>query len=185
MKRVIIVHRWSGGSHDDWRPWLKVELEKKGYEVLMPDMPDTHVPVIVKWVNHLRGVVGTADKDTYFIGHSIGCQAILRYLQTIDTQVGGAVFVAPWLKLKNLEDKETEDIARPWLETPIDFEKIKSVCPNIKALLSSNEPFGCVEENKTILENQLNAKVLILENKGHFTEDDRCTELPELLTLIP
>ena len=96
MKRVIIIHRWSGGPDDDWRPWLKIELEQRGYEVANPEMPDTDTPVIKKWVDKLREVVGTPDADMYFIGHSIGCQAILRYLETIDTPVGGAVFVAGW-----------------------------------------------------------------------------------------
>ena len=120
MKRVILVHRWSGGPSDDWRPWLQDELGQRGYNVLSPEMPDMDTPVIEKWVGKLREVVGVPDADTYFVGHSIGCQAILRYLETIDTPVGGALFVAGWFDLKNLEDDETEKIAKPWIETPID-----------------------------------------------------------------
>lgn len=184
MKRFIIVHRWSGGPQDDWRPWLSSELLKLGHEVILPSMPDTDIPVIEKWVNNLAEVVGTPDKDTYFVGHSIGCQAIMRYLEIIDTEVGGAYFVAPWFKMTNLEDEEVEAIARPWIETMVDFKQVKKVCPNIKAFISSNEPYGYIEENKWILENKLEAQVTILENKGHFTEDDGCTEFPELLELI-
>ncbi|EKE07220.1 MAG: hypothetical protein ACD_18C00151G0001, partial [uncultured bacterium] len=40
MKRVFIIHCWSGGPNDDWRPWLKVELEKLGYQVYNLSMPD-------------------------------------------------------------------------------------------------------------------------------------------------
>ncbi len=184
MKRFIIVHRWSGGPQDDWRPWLADKLVEAGHDVLLPSMPDTDVPVIEKWVSHLAEVVGTSDENTYFVGHSIGCQAILRYLETINTQVGGAYFVAPWFNLANLEDETTEAIAKPWIETPIDFDKIKSVCPHSVAFLSSNEPYGFVEENKQVLEEKLNAKVAILENRGHFTEDDDCREIPDLLKEI-
>ncbi|MCX6715781.1 MAG: NYN domain-containing protein, partial [Candidatus Taylorbacteria bacterium] len=94
QKRVVIVHRWSGGPNDDWRPWLKNELEKNGCEVFVPEMPDTEAPIIEKWVNCLSKIVGVPDSNTYFIGHSIGCQAILRYLETVNTLVGGAIFVA-------------------------------------------------------------------------------------------
>lgn len=183
-KRFIIVHRWSGGPQDDWRPWLSSELLKQGCEVILPSMPDTDVPVIEKWVNHLKEIVETPDKDTYFIGHSIGCQTILRYLGTINTEVGGAYFVAPWFKMVNLEDQEVESIAKPWMETLINFEYIKKVCPNIQALISSNDPYNCLEENKTILETKLDAQVTILENRGHFTEDDGCTKVPELLNIL-
>ncbi len=180
-KRFIIVHRWSGGPQDDWRPWLSEKLIEAGNEIILPSMPDTDIPIIEKWVAHLQSVVGNTDENTYFIGHSIGCQTILRYLETIDTKIGGAYFVAPWFNLMNLEDEETEIIARPWIETPIDFEKIKNICPHIVAFLSSNEPYGFIEENEQILKNKLGATVTILENRGHFTEEDRGFEIPELL----
>ena len=87
---VVIIHRWSGGPKDDWRPWLKSALEEIGCEVVVPDMPDTEIPVIEKWVAKFVDVVGIPDRHTYFVGHSIGCQAILRYLETIHEPVGGA-----------------------------------------------------------------------------------------------
>lgn len=183
-KRFVIVHRWSGGPTDDWRPWLVERLVEAGHEVILPSMPDSDVPVIEKWVEHLQSIVGVPNEGTYFIGHSIGCQAILRYFETVDKKVGGAYFVAPWFNLANLEDEETRAIAKPWIETAIDFEKVKNVCPNIVVLLSSNEPYGFIEENKKILEEKLDAKVRVLEKHGHFTEDDGYTELPELLEEI-
>ncbi len=183
MKRVIIVHRWSGGPNDDWQPWLKDELQKLGYEVLVPEMPDTDVPVIEKWVGKLAEVVGTPDLDTYFVGHSIGCQAIMRYLETINTPVGGAVFVSGWFNLKNLEDKEMEEIARQWIETPIDLEKVKSVLPKATLIISHNDPFNCFEENKTKFA-QITNKEIIVPNAGHFTAEDGFTELPSIVEEI-
>ncbi|OGI71902.1 hypothetical protein A3J61_00585 [Candidatus Nomurabacteria bacterium RIFCSPHIGHO2_02_FULL_38_15] len=185
MKRVFVIHRWSGGPEDDWRPWLKGELEAKGYEVVVPEMPETEHPQIGKWVAKIAEVVGMPDENTYFVGHSIGCQTIMRYLQTLPeaTKIAGAIFVAGWFNLTGLEEEGQEivDIAQPWLKTSIDFERIKQICPDIKVLLSSNEPFGCIDENKNIFEKELNAQVIILPNKGHFTEDDGVLKLPEVL----
>lgn len=73
MKRVFIVHQWMAGAEGDWRPWLKSELEKRGYEVSVPDMPDIDTPVIEKWVGHLANMVGVPDKDTYCIGSDTYC----------------------------------------------------------------------------------------------------------------
>src|SRR3989344_5502047 len=153
MKKVIIVHRWSGGPEDDWRPWLKGELEKLGCQVLAPAMPDTEEPEIGKWVGNLAGVVngaGGPDEETYFVGHSIGCQTILRYLETLPAGklVGGAIFVAGWFKLENLEDEETAAVAKPWLETPIDLNKVKNILPKSTLFISDNDPFDRFEENK-------------------------------------
>lgn len=185
MKRVFIIHRWSGGPEDDWRPWLSYQLQAKGYDVFVPEMPDTHIPTIEKWVAKIAEIVGTPDIETHFIGHSIGCQAIMRYLQTlpVGTHVGRAVFVAGWFNLAGLDSEggDVADIARPWIETPINFEAIKNVCQNIDVFLSSNEPYGYTEYNKEVFENKLNANVTILPDRGHFTEDDGVIELPEVL----
>jgi len=180
MKRVFLIHRWSGGPEDDWRPWLKTELEKQEYEVHVPQMPDTEWPVIEKWVKHLEKIVGTPDSQTFFIGHSIGNQAILRYLEKINTPIGGAVFVSGWFYLENLEDEETADIARPWIETPIDLEKVRKVLPQSTLIISDNDPYGAHESNKKkFLE--LDSKIIILPKAGHITEESGYTELPEAL----
>lgn len=180
MKRVILVHRWSGGAGDDWRPWLGAELEKKGFQVLIPTMPDTEVPVIQKWVSHLAAIVGTPDSETYFIGHSIGCQTILRYLENIDQPVGGAMFVAGWFKLEHLEDAETEAIARPWMDTPINIEKVKLVLPASTLVISDNDPFGALEIN-TQKFTELGSSIITLHGAGHITGDDGFVQAPVLL----
>lgn len=180
MKKVIIIHQWMAGAQGDWRPWLKSKLEKLDYEVLMPDMPDIDTPIIEKWVKKLIEITGTPDYNTYFIGHSIGCQAILRYLEKINTPVGGALFVAGWFNLKNLEDKETEEIAKPWINNKIDFVKIKKVLKKSTLIISDNDPYDAFEENKKQFEN-LGSKIVVLHNAGHITKDDGFIEAPILL----
>ena len=77
--RVFIVHGWGAYPQDDWIPWLKGQLEDKGCEVYNPSMPDTEHPQIETWLSFLANLVGDVDENTYFVGHSIGCQTILRY----------------------------------------------------------------------------------------------------------
>ena len=182
-KRIIIIHQWMAGALGDWRPWLKTELEKLGHEVLVPEMPDMDAPVIDKWVGKLAEVVGKPNKDTYFIGHSIGCQTILRYLESIDTEVGGAVFIAGWFNLKNLEDGETEEIAKPWIETLINLEKVKTVLPKSILIISDNDPFDCFEENKQKF-SQIMTRGIVIPNAGHLSAEDGFTELPEALSAL-
>src|SRR3989338_4635783 len=122
-KRIFIIHRWDGSPTSDWNPWLKEKLEAEGFEIHVPAMPETANPRIETWVPALAKAVEEADTQTYFIGHSIACQAILRYLEQLplEKKIGGVVFVAPWLVLKGLEGEEEKAIVKPWLETPIDF----------------------------------------------------------------
>lgn len=183
MKKIILVHRWEGDSESDWYPWLQSKLEDKGYEVVVPNMPDTEVPVIDAWVGYLSQIVGTPDQNTYFVGHSIGCQTILRYLEIVDVSVGGAVFVAGWFNLENLENEEMEEIARPWIETSIDTEKVKSVLPQSTLIISDNDPYGCLKENRNRF-GEFVSKEKVIPSAGHFTNEDGFIEPPLLLDEI-
>lgn len=185
MKRVFIIHGWSGTPEEGWLPWLKRELESRGFEVFVPAMPHTENPTIDDWVGFLKDLVKNPDPNTYFVGHSIGCQTILRYLETLpnDKKVGGAVLVAGFCALKNLDVKEKE-IAKPWLETPIDFEKVKAMAKSFTCIFSENDPYVPYQENKKIFKEKLNAKIVTEAAKGHFTEDDGITELPSALDAL-
>jgi len=184
-KRVFIIHGWEGNPENCWFPWLKRELEDKGFETHIPAMPNSDEPKIAPWVNKLAEVVGKPDKDTYFIGHSIGCQTIMRYLETLDKdmRIGGAIFVAGFFNLPNLETQEEKDIAKPWLETPIDTDKIKGFTDNIIAIFSDNDPDVPLEDSE-LFKDRLDAKIIIEKNKGHFSDDAGITELPIVLKEI-
>ena len=186
MKKVFIVHGWSGSPRDNWLPWLKVELGKLGHQVFVPALSDSDNPLIETWVRHLAEVVGVPDKDTYFIGHSIGCQAILRYLDGYTfapgETVGGALFVAGWFNLENMETDEEHTIAQPWIETPINLEKIKTVLPKSTLIISDNDPYGAFEENRKKFAKFV-TKEVVLHNAEHITEEREQAILQEFVAL--
>ena len=185
MPRVIIVHGWDGYPEEGWFPWLKRELEKKGFEVQVPAMPNPAKPKIETWVPHLAKIVGEPNENLFLVGHSIGCQTILRYLESLhaDKKIGGAVLVAGFFKLI-LGTNEEEETAKPWLETPIDFGKVKSHSNNFTAVFSDNDPSVSLE-NKKLFEENLGAKTIVLSNKGHFSGGmDKCFELPIALESV-
>ncbi len=182
-KRVFIIHGWGGSPEEPMHKWLKEHLENKEYEVHVPEMPHPDNPTINAWTSHLKKIVKNPDKDTYFIGHSIGCQTIMRYIEGLpeNVKLGKVVFIAGWFKLDNLESEEEETIAKPWMQNNIDFNKIKNKIEKLLVFLSDNEPYGFVEENAKMFKEKLNAKVIIEHEKGHFTADDGVTEFPFVL----
>ncbi|MDO8548174.1 MAG: alpha/beta hydrolase [bacterium] len=181
-KRVFIVHGWDGTPQEPLFVWLKHRLEEEGYQVQVPAMPDSAYPRIDPWVAHLAEVVGDVDENTFFVGHSIGAQAVLRYLETLPEgkKVGGVVFIAGWFTVKNIQEME---VVEPWLKTPIDFEKIKSHTRKFFAVFSDNDtwvPLG----NKDFFEKNLGAETAVESQKGHFTEADGVRDLPVVLKKI-
>ncbi len=185
MKRVFIIHGWGGNSEESWFPWLKKELEQRKFKVIVPNMPNSKIPKIDAWVSHLTENIGKADKNTFLVGHSIGCQAIMRYLEQLSPKekIGGAVLVAGFFTLIGLTTKE-KPIAKPWLENSIDFKKVKEHCSNLTVILSDNDSYVPLEENKLKFEKELNAKVIVKHNLGHFSGENGITELPSALQEI-
>ena len=184
-KRVFIIHGWDGYPGEGWFPWLKNQLEERGFKVFVPAMPEAGQPTIERWVPFLANLVGTPDEQTYFVGHSSGCQTIIRYLATIDATIGGAVFVAGFVTLTPLATREEENrkIAEPWLTTPIDFGRARRTSSNFVAIFSDNDEW-VPPENARAYEEQLGAKTIVEHAKGHFSGSDGVTELPSALEAL-
>ncbi|MFH0837544.1 MAG: alpha/beta fold hydrolase [Candidatus Aenigmatarchaeota archaeon] len=184
MKRAFIIHGWGGGPNDHWFPWLRKELENRGFSVITPTMPDTEHPKIDTWVAELKKIIDEPTEDTYLIGHSIACQTIMRYLETLPEQkkIGRVIFIAGFFNLPNLREEEIL-IAEPWLKTPINTEKVKLHTKNIIALFSDNDKDVPLSDS-VIFKQRLDAKIIIENNKGHFTADDGVMEIPSALKAL-
>lgn len=185
-KRAFLIHGWSGNPSKDWMPWVKSQLEHKEYEVFLPLMPDTDNPKIKLWVNKLKELVGRPRESDIFIGHSVGGQVILRFLEQMEDAivVGKIILVAPWLKLANLENDEAWKIADPWLTIPINFSKVKPKAKLFVAIFSDNDNWVPLNENKALFQEKLNPRIIVLNNRGHFSEEEGVKEIPEILELL-
>lgn len=187
MKKAIIVHGWGGNPSGDWFPWLKEKLEAASYEVIIPEMPDSMHPKIDAWVSILQRLAGDIDKDTILVGHSIGCQTIMRFVENLPegTKVGSIILVAAWLHLtdETWDEDYTQEIAKPWLETPIDFSEIKSHTDNIVCIQSDDDLYVPVSDAE-IFEEKLNAKIIFLKKAGHICAESGFTELPQVLDQV-
>ncbi len=188
MSRIFLIHGWTGGSDKDWFPWAKKQLEIKGYEVFVPDMPEPDYPKIKPWVEKLGDVVNKPRTDDIFIGHSIGCQAIERYLQTLpeEIKIDKVILIAPWIILANeaLDDLENDNkIVEPWYNEPIDYEKIKKMA-KWTAVFSDNDPWVSFKDNYKVYKDKLGAKIILEKGKGHFTKEDGVGEFPSILGIV-
>lgn len=186
--RIILVHGWGGSPEIDWFPWAKLELEKSRYEVVIPEMPNPDYPKIEPWVNKLNKVVGKIRETDILIGHSIGCQAIERYLQTLSdsTKLTKVILIAPWVVLtrKTFDEMgENEEVVKEWYKIPIDYEKIKDMSKWI-AVFSDDDPFVNYNDNYKVYKDKLDAEIILKSKQGHFASEQGITQIPFLLELI-
>ena len=184
MKRAVIVHCWDGTPNYCWYPWTKDELEKIGFSVQVPAMPETEAPKLSLWLPALQKVIGKPDEDLYLIGHSIGCATIMRYLETLKDgeKVGGIILVAGFTD--NLKFDELIN----FFTTPLDFAKIKSsVVQGTYLIHSSDDPYVPVRYGEE-LRDKLSGKLIVLKNMGHFSgpvdNEKSCKQLPKVIKAV-
>lgn len=182
-RRVFLIHGWGGYPEEGWRPWLKKKLKEKEFTVVVPLMPDTEHPNIETWVLHLSEIVETPDKYCYFVGHSLACITILRYLETLkeNQKVGGVILVAGFAH--DLEYPDYQGEISGFFKNPIDWEKIKKHCRKFIVIHSDDDPYVPLE-HADIFKEKLDAEVVIMRNMKHFSGDDGITELPIVLDSI-
>ena len=188
-RRVFIIHGWGAAPEREWFPWLREQLEHHNLDVIIPAMPHTEHPVIEEWVAMLRTVAGALRPTDIFVGHSVGCQAIMRFFEQENvSSVAGFICVAGWVALRGVETGEGWAIAKPWLDTPIDLAMVKRTAGSITAIFSESDPYVDLAINRDMFEQQLGARIIIEHDKGHFSEDNGIYELPivrdTILTLI-
>lgn len=184
MKRIFIIHGWGDTPKSNFIPWLKESLERKGFSVSTPAMPDTDNPKVEEWVSYLSSQVGEPDAQTYLIGHSMGCQAIIRYLSTLEQGkvIGGALLIAGFVRIKDGVLSESEKpIIKPWTESQIDWEKAAAHSRVFVSIFSDNDPYIDHVYTSKLFAEKLESNVIIMHNAMHFREKDGYKELRQAL----
>ena len=183
VKRAFLIHGWRGYPEEGWRPWLKKELMKRGFEVQVPSMPDADNPKMGAWLAYLSEVIGAPDKDCYFVGHSLGCITTLRYLETLreNQKAGGAVLVGGFTD--EVPEDEIEKELETFFEKPINWKKIKLHCKRFVAIHSDDDPVVSLK-HADVFKEKLNAEIIIEHNMKHFSSDDGITKLPSALKAV-
>lgn len=183
MKRVFVVPGWKGKPTSNWFPWLANELRLWGVYVNVLAMPNAEAPLLHEWLETITKAVGEPDEETFFIGHSLGSIAILRYLESLpaSTEIGGVISVAGFPESINRTEITT------FFAHPLDYEKIKAiVAKKMIAIQSRDDPFVPFAHGET-LRDKLGAKLVPVKNGAHFTRSsghDRLVVVLEKLVLL-
>lgn len=99
----------------NWYAWLKDKLEQDSsdrFTIVLEDMPDPYAARESQWLPFIRNVL-KIDEATILIGHSSGCEAIMRLLEK--DKVRGIILVAAChTDLGSEDERASEYYNRPW-----------------------------------------------------------------------
>jgi predicted alpha/beta hydrolase family esterase len=187
VRRLGIVHRWGSSRGGDWYSWLRRELEAAEpapfdeihvLEMPEPDRPDPElwVPTVARWLGDDPALL----QETVLVGHSVGCQAIVRALATLrgDRTVRGVLLVAAWFWLDEDEQDATSAL---WEEAAFDEAGARRAVGRVVALLSDDDPFTSDwQANAEAWERRFGAEVVVEPGGGHFNGEAE----PRVLELL-
>lgn len=179
MKNAIILHGTGDSPNDFWFPWLKKELEKRGYEVWLPSLPNPEFPNLKEWIPFIIKN-GKFTEETIIVGHSSGAQIILSLLEKIDVKIKQAILVSGYAKAlrKDMDSEKNVD--------EYNWEAIKPKSQQFIFINSDNDPWTCDDKQGRIMFDNLGGMQIILHegHMGSITHKQPYKEFPLLIKLI-
>lgn len=179
MKNAIILHGTGDTPNLYWFPWLKKELEARGFEVWAPQLPNAETPNLNDWLTFILEN-GKFTGETVIIGHSAGAMVILSVLENIEIKIKQAILVSGYAKPLRKDADSEKDVDE------FNWEKIREKAEKFIFINSDNDPWGCDDKQGRIMFDRLGGD-LIIRHEGHMGStkyDQPYKEFPLLLKLV-
>lgn len=139
---------------------MKKELEDRGYNVWLPNLPHAEKPNIKDWLSFILQN-GKINKETVLIGHSAGAQIILSVLENIDIKIKQAILVSGYSK------ELPKDIDSEMNANEFNWDSIHPHAEKFVFINSDNDPWGCDDKQGRIMFDHLGGIQIILQ-EGHM-----------------
>lgn len=166
MKNALILHGTDFDKEmkqrfNNWFPWLKEELEKIGYKVWVPELPEAWHPDLERNWNFLKDF--DFNEETVIVGHSSGGAMVFGLLHKLPPKkkINKAVSVAGFYKDEgwNCEGLFSEKY---------NWEKIKRQVKKIFVIASNNDPY--IKNKQTdYLAKHTGVKPIIIPGSFHLS----------------
>lgn len=176
MATVFIFHGIGGSPEENWFPWLREKLTKKGHRVIVPQFPHADHPELQEWLTLFEQYRQELDEQSVLVGHSLGATFVLRLLEKLPRPVRASFLVAPVVgEMQN----ELDMLVAPFIRDGFEWEKIKKNAGACHLFHSDNDPFIALAQVKTAAQ-ALGATFHLLPGAGHMNEADGFTAFEQL-----
>ena len=172
MKIIFIPGNGRGNpTTDHWFPYLKKEFEKKDFEVIAREFPDSFLARQSKWLPFIKEL--GVDENTILVGHSSGAIAAMRYAE--QSKILGSVLVSGY----HSDLGSPMEIASGYFKKPWDWQAIKNNQKFIIQFNSSDDDFIPIEEARLVHE-KLDSDYTEFSDRGHFFQKN----FPEIVEKV-
>lgn len=163
MKNAIILQGAGETTRSFWLPYAKKELEKKRYQVWLPQLPGINNPKLEKILPFVLKN-GKFSNKTVIIAHSAGSPLALSVLENINVQIKQAILVAGYIA-------PLPEGANDILQKKYNWKKIRKNVEDIIFINSDNDPWGCDDKQGRKMFDYLGGTLIIKHEGGHMGSD--------------
>jgi len=185
-QKVILIHGFESSGEGNWFPWMKRELETRGFEVIAPTLPDSFHPDLDKWLEVLTPLIKDFGRNDVVIGHSLGSKAALHLIEKTGRKIGYLLLIASaigelsrrdWEKMRRDWPGSDIDALKKFWGVPVDCKKISRLAGEVRVLVSKDDPAVPFADRSDI---PTEWDFEVWNGFGHF----RKREIPELLNFV-
>ena len=181
IKRFVILHGRNGSPNSHLFPWLKSQLEKKGYEVLAPALPHTQEPDDEEQTEFVLKNC-ELDANTVIVGHSFGGVVALRLLEK-GIRVNKVVLLCTPFSGEFL-DKEPRPSVTKACQKGFDFKKIIYGAKDFILLYDSTDYVVPMSDGEAFAEKLNTALIKIAGQEPHLSGKKEPAVLEEITPSI-
>lgn len=179
-QNYVLLHGFNGSSKKGFFPWLRAELERRGYDVQAPDLPNPERPTEEEQVSYVLKNI-QFDERTVLYGHSLGAVVAMKVAERLEKPIGALVMSGAFV------DPHFKDKHRPFETTftwTFDAEKIKKNARLTWAIQDINDRAVSAEQAARLGETLGIDVKKVTAQQPHFDEDEEPAILHALLPSI-
>ena len=178
-----IIHGSFGSPFVNWFPYLRKEIENRGFEVYTPDFPTgVGYQNYENWEKLLKVYVeaGLINENTTIFAHSIAPIFICKFLINNKIKVKKLVFICGFNNYFGINEEYDTVNSTMYVENLLD---VKNYCKDIVCYYSDNDPYVKSEVEKEFADAISNEQYLI-SGGGHLNSESGYEEFKELIKNI-
>jgi uncharacterized protein len=179
MKTVLILHGIQGYAGIYWQQWLHDSLIHKGYNVIMPSLPNPNDPDRGIWsITTYTLIQKVNPEDLIIVGHSLGVVTALDVIERRNEKIHMLISVAGFatdygLPLNSYFLKVKD----------INFDQVRPLVDKKYVIYANDDPFVTNDALEQLAEG-LAVRPIVIRNGGNFNTNSGFNTFPMLLSLI-
>lgn len=183
-KQAYLLHGTDGSPEYNWFPWLKSELENKGYEVRVPLLPENHTPNRQVYSDFLESTDWSFE-NCILIGHSSGATTALNLLSSDwFPHVNKTILVGTFLNerlLSRVDWYEKGQFDNLFPSGGYDADLLKKKSNSFIFLHGSDDPY-CSLDDATVFANRVDGEMVVIQDGLHLSSNRK--DLPEIIPFV-